>query len=73
MKYSTKVLTTAVESIFSIIEETPFVKVSVKQFLWGYEDTFLNLARDVLPPWQRLPYEKYGVFVKVPMTLIKVV
>ena len=61
-KNAARFLRLAMASIMDILKIKPFVEVSVAQFLWGYEDPLLKLAKDVVPSDQKLPYEQFGLF-----------
>ncbi|KAL7288548.1 hypothetical protein TKK_0017290 [Trichogramma kaykai] len=60
-KNAARFLRLAMASIMDILKIKPFVEVTVGQLLWGYEDSLLKLAKDVVPD-QKLPYEQFGLF-----------
>lgn len=36
--------------------------------MWGYDDPLLKIAKDIIPPDKRLPYEQFGFFIEVSET-----
>lgn len=55
----------AVASILDVIGEKPFVELTIKQYLWGYEDYLLKVTKDLGPPFKSLGSDSYGVLLKV--------
>lgn len=55
----------AVASVLEIIGEEPFVELTIKQYLWGYEDFLLKVTKDLGPPLQWLGSDRYGILLKV--------
>jgi hypothetical protein len=45
--------------------QEPFVQLSVSQLMWGYDHPLVKLAKDVLPPERRFPFDDFGFFVGV--------
>ncbi|XP_063219988.1 lysosome membrane protein 2 [Bacillus rossius redtenbacheri] len=60
-KHAARFLRLAMASIMDILKIKPFVNVTVHEILWGYEDTLLKLAKDVVPKEQKLPYDEFGL------------
>ena len=55
----------ALGSMLEILKQEPFVQLSIKQLMWGFDHPLVKLAKDVLPPERRFPYDDFGFFVGV--------
>lgn len=64
-RFAARLAKLALSSMLEVLKEQPFVSRSVRDLMWGYEDPLLKIAKDILPPGQRLPYDKFGFFVEV--------
>jgi hypothetical protein len=42
-----------------------FVRITVHDFFWGYDDMLFSMARTYSSLTQELPYKKFGILVKV--------
>ena len=51
--------------MLDILHQKPFERISVKDFLWGYESPLVRLGNDILPPEEKLPFNKFGIFTGV--------
>jgi hypothetical protein len=61
MKYGSTMMRVAMSSMFTtILKVTPFMPRSVGDLLWGYRDPLLDLAKDLMPPGQTPPFDKFG-------------
>lgn len=49
-------------SMLEVLEKGPFATRNVSDFLWGYEDELIKMARDIMPPENRLPTDYFGFF-----------
>lgn len=63
MGHSTKIVRKAVATILDVLKMEPFAVHSVQEFVWGYDDPLIKLAKGVLPADKRFPYEQFGFFV----------
>lgn len=63
MGHSTKIVKKAVSTILDVLKMQPFALRSVKEFIWGYDDPLIKLAKGVLPADKRFPYDQFGFFV----------
>ncbi|KAK3857753.1 hypothetical protein Pcinc_036012 [Petrolisthes cinctipes] len=63
-RFAARLAKLALSSMLEVLKEKPFVTRSVKDLMWGYEDPLLKIAKDILPPGQRLPYDRFGFFVE---------
>lgn len=63
-RFAIRLAKLALSSILEVLKEEPFISRSVNELMWGYEDPLLKIAKDILPPGQRLPYDKFGFFVE---------
>ena len=52
-------------SMLEVLEKGPFATRNVSDFLWGYEDPLIKMARDIMPPENRLPTDYFGFFYGV--------
>ena len=55
----------ALSSMLNVLNQETFSVHTVKEMLWGYNDTLFKLAKDVMPPEQVLPHDMFGLFVGV--------
>lgn len=62
-RFAAKLAKLALSSMLEVLKEEPIVAHSVKELMWGYEDPLLKIAKDILPPDQRLPFDKFGFFI----------
>ena len=51
--------------MLDILHQKPFERISVKDFLWGYESPLVRLGNDILPAEEKLPFNKFGIFTGV--------
>ena len=65
IKYSGRLVRLALGSMLDILHQKPFERISVKDFLWGYESPLVRLGNDILPPEEKLPFNKFGIFTGV--------
>ena len=42
-----------------------FNTTTVGDIVWGYDHPLIKLGNDVLPPAEKLPFNKFGFFVNV--------
>ncbi|KAK7007733.1 putative cd36, partial [Halocaridina rubra] len=62
-RFAARLAKLALSSMLEVLKEEPIVTHSVRELMWGYEDALLKIAKDILPPSQRLPFDKFGFFV----------
>ena len=55
----------ALGSMLEILDQKPFVTVTVKEILWGYENPLIQLGRDIFEGDQAYPFDEFGLFVGV--------
>ena len=57
--------------MFTVVNETLFLEVTVKDLLWGYEDNLLKEAKKIAEAFnQTLPVpDKFGLFFEVIFTV----
>lgn len=65
LKYQPRFLRIAIDAVLNVIESKPFVELTVKQYVWGYEDQFLKLANVFGEKLKTSPPDRYGVMLKV--------
>ncbi|XP_050688443.1 lysosome membrane protein 2-like [Eriocheir sinensis] len=63
-RFAARLAKLALSSMLEVLGTQPFVTKTVGQFMWGYDDPLLKIAKDIIPPDQRLPYEQFGFFIK---------
>lgn len=63
MKYAASFTRLATGSLFGVLNQETFVQKTIKELLWGYEDSLMKLAKDMMPPDRVLPHNKFGFFV----------
>ena len=59
----------ALGSMLEILDQKPFVTVTVKEILWGYENPLIQLGRDIFEGDQAYPFDEFGLFVGVSTTM----
>lgn len=48
-------------SVIHQLDAKPFIKVPVDKFIWGYDDVFYSVVKDVVSFYRKLPLEKFGI------------
>lgn len=61
-KHST-VASYAFKMLAESFKATPFLNLTVQEFLWGYEDPLLSLASNILPAF--IHFKKFGIIDRV--------
>ena len=69
MKYTTGIARLATGSLFGVLNQETFVVKTVRDLLWGYNDTLIKLAKDMMPADRVIPHDKFGFFVGVSFPL----
>lgn len=64
LRYEFEALKVLVDTMFDVVKETLFLKLSVKDILWGYEDNLLKEAQKIASAFNlTLPVsDKFGLF-----------
>uniref|UniRef100_A0A1Y1KK00 Scavenger receptor class B member 1 n=2 Tax=Photinus pyralis TaxID=7054 RepID=A0A1Y1KK00_PHOPY len=47
--------------VFHQLDAKPFINVPIDKFIWGYDDVFYSVVKDVLSFYRKLPLEKFGI------------
>ena len=55
----------ALGSMLELLGQKPFLTLNVSGLAWGSENPIVQLGNDALPADERLPFDKFGFFVKV--------
>lgn len=63
MRFAGRLVRLALGSMLDILQQKPFVSVSVKDVVWGYDHPLIKLGNDILPPEEKLPFDQFGFFV----------
>ena len=42
-----------------------FNSTTVGDIMWGFDHPLIKLGNDVLPPEEKLPFDKFGFFINV--------
>eukprot|EP00096_Caligus_rogercresseyi_P009544 TRINITY_DN3248_c0_g1_i2.p1 TRINITY_DN3248_c0_g1~~TRINITY_DN3248_c0_g1_i2.p1 ORF type:complete len:506 (-),score=107.11 TRINITY_DN3248_c0_g1_i2:53-1570(-) len=63
LRTSPALIKMALKSILQLFKQKPFVKLSVREFLWGYENPLIKLGNEILPKSERIPFDKFGILV----------
>nr|XP_045623544.1 lysosome membrane protein 2-like isoform X2 [Procambarus clarkii] len=63
-RFAQRLAKLALSSMLEVLNEKPFVSKSVRDLMWGYDDPLLRIAKDIIPPDQRMPYDKFGFFIE---------
>ncbi|KAG0724300.1 Scavenger receptor class B member 1 [Chionoecetes opilio] len=63
-RFAARLAKLALSSMLEVLGTKPFVTKTVQQLMWGYDDPLLKIAKDIIPPDKRLPYEQFGFFIK---------
>lgn len=65
MKYKGDLVRLALNSMLQLLHQEPFMKVSVRKVMWGFDNPLVKLGNDILPEEKKLPTDKFGFFVGV--------
>lgn len=65
MKYAVKLTRLALGSMLGVLNQETFTVRSVRDLMWGYNDSLFKLAKDVMPPENVVPHDLFGLFVGV--------
>lgn len=65
MKYAVKMTRLALSSMLGVLNQETFTVRSVRDLMWGYNDSLFKLAKDVMPPENVVPHDLFGLFVGV--------
>jgi len=63
MRWSGKLVQQALSSMLGILKQKVFNSTTVGDIVWGFDHPLIKLGNDVLPPEQKLPFDKFGFFV----------
>ncbi|KAK8737266.1 hypothetical protein OTU49_004416, partial [Cherax quadricarinatus] len=63
-RFAQRLAKLALSSMLEVLSEKPFISRTVSDLMWGYDDPLLRIAKDIIPPEQRLPYDKFGFFIQ---------
>ncbi|XP_046635934.1 scavenger receptor class B member 1-like isoform X1 [Daphnia pulicaria] len=63
MKYAVKLTRLALGSMLGVLNQETFTVRSVRDLMWGYNDSLFKLAKDVMPPENVVPHDLFGLFV----------
>jgi hypothetical protein len=64
-KESESVIRVALGSMLEILNQTPFVKLTVEEIMWGYENPLIQLGKGIFPEDKSFPFDKFGLFIGV--------
>ena len=64
-KFASKFEKIELSAMLTASGEMPIVLRPIKDLMWGYDDTLIKLAADILPPEQIPPFDKFGYFIGV--------
>ncbi|XP_064114979.1 lysosome membrane protein 2-like isoform X1 [Macrobrachium nipponense] len=62
-RFAARIAKLALSSMLEVLKEKPVVAHTVGELMWGYDDPLLKIAKDILPPDKRLPFDKFGFFI----------
>lgn len=48
--------------MLELLKQEPFVPLTVKDILWGYENKLIQLSRSIFPEGEGYPFEEFGLF-----------
>jgi hypothetical protein len=63
MRWAGKLVQQALSSMLGILKQEVFNSTTVGDIMWGYDHPLIKLGNDVLPPEDKLPFNKFGFFV----------
>ena len=64
MRFSGWFVQAALSSTLNILNEEVFNYTSVRDIVWGYQNTLVKLGNGILPPDKQLPTDKFGFFAE---------
>lgn len=50
-------------SLVDYLDSKPILELTVKEFLWGYDDKLVKMASNVLPSW--IDFSRFGILDRV--------
>lgn len=65
MKWGGKLTRLAMSSMLGVLNQEAVVVHTIRDLLWGYNDTLFKLAKDIMPPENVPPFDQFGLFVGV--------
>jgi len=63
MRWAGKLVQQALSSMLGILKQEVFNSTTVGDIMWGYDHPLIKLGNDVLPPEEKLPFNKFGFFI----------
>lgn len=63
LKYTQSFTRLATSSLFGVLNQEVVIQKTIKELLWGYNDTLIKLAKDMMPPGRVIPHDMFGFFV----------
>lgn len=63
VRFKPRLAQLAIDSLLTVLKEQPIVAHTVGEFMWGYDDPLLKIAKNLLPPEERMPFDKFGFFI----------
>lgn len=63
LKNSPMFINVVFNSLVEYLDSKPLLQLSVKEFLWGYDDKLVKMASNVLPTW--INFSKFGLLDRV--------
>lgn len=69
VRFKPRLAQLAIDSLLTVLKEEPIVAHTVGEFMWGYDDPLLKIAKNLLPPEERMPFDKFGFFINVSILL----
>ena len=65
MAYADQIIRLSLNAMLEILEQKPFMEVTVGEAVWGMDSDLVELGNKVLPPGEKLPFDQFGFFVGV--------
>lgn len=63
LKNSPMFMNVMFNSLVEYLDSKQLIDLSVKEFLWGYEDKLVTMASNILPTW--INFSKFGILDRV--------
>ena len=65
MKFANKLIKKALGAMLDLLEQKPFVRISVRDIVWGHENPLVKLGNEIAKEGEELPFDEFGFFVGV--------
>ncbi|XP_065581851.1 lysosome membrane protein 2-like isoform X2 [Artemia franciscana] len=62
-KYGTKLVRKATSALLKTLNQGPFSTQTVNEWLWGFDHALVKLGKDIMPPENQPPFDRFGLLI----------